>query len=160
MRKISVLILFLVFFYQLSAQTARTVKTPDAIYAELFTDVQMGKVFPDGKTFVDCVPKRNPQEILAEYRTQKGNPDFSLRSFIDSNFIVPVNPVSAYQSDTSKSVKVHIEHLWTLLQRKPDQPVEGSSLLALPNPYMVPGGRFREIYYWDSYFTMRGLQES
>jgi alpha,alpha-trehalase len=25
---------------------------------------------------------------------------------------------------------------------------------------MVPGGRFREIYYWDSYFTMLGLQES
>ena len=23
---------------------------------------------------------------------------------------------------------------------------------------MVPGGRFREIYYWDSYFTMLGLQ--
>ena len=23
--------------------------------------------------------------------------------------------------------------------------------------YIVPGGRFREIYYWDSYFTMLGL---
>jgi alpha,alpha-trehalase len=29
----------------------------------------------------------------------------------------------------------------------------------LPHPYIVPGGRFREIYYWDSYFTMLGLQE-
>lgn len=25
---------------------------------------------------------------------------------------------------------------------------------------MVPGGRFREVYYWDSYFTMLGLAES
>jgi alpha,alpha-trehalase len=25
---------------------------------------------------------------------------------------------------------------------------------------VVPGGRFREIYYWDSYFTMLGLAES
>ena len=25
---------------------------------------------------------------------------------------------------------------------------------------MVPGGRFREVYYWDSYFTMEGLMES
>ena len=24
---------------------------------------------------------------------------------------------------------------------------------------MVPGGRFRELYYWDSYFTMLGLAE-
>ena len=27
-------------------------------------------------------------------------------------------------------------------------------------PYVVPGGRFSEIYYWDSYFTMLGLEES
>jgi len=32
-----------------------------------------------------------------------------------------------------------------------------SSLIPLPHPYVVPGGRFREIYYWDSYFTARGL---
>ena len=35
-----------------------------------------------------------------------------------------------------------------------------SSLLPLPKPYVVPGGRFREVYYWDSYFTMLGLAES
>jgi alpha,alpha-trehalase len=33
-----------------------------------------------------------------------------------------------------------------------------SSLLPLPHPYVVPGGRFREVYYWDSYFTMLGLE--
>jgi alpha,alpha-trehalase len=30
----------------------------------------------------------------------------------------------------------------------------------LPHPFVVPGGRFREVYYWDSYFTMLGLQVS
>jgi alpha,alpha-trehalase len=35
-----------------------------------------------------------------------------------------------------------------------------SSLLPLPRSYVVPGGRFRELYYWDSYFTMLGLAES
>ncbi len=35
-----------------------------------------------------------------------------------------------------------------------------SSLLSLPHPYVVPGGRFRELYYWDSYFTMLGLADS
>ncbi len=34
------------------------------------------------------------------------------------------------------------------------------SLLPLPKPYVVPGGRFREVYYWDSYFTNAGLAES
>jgi alpha,alpha-trehalase len=34
-------------------------------------------------------------------------------------------------------------------------PVEG--LLYLPNPYVVPGGRFNEMYGWDSYFIILGL---
>ena len=54
----------------------------------------------------------------------------------------------------------HIENLWTVLQRKSDLGIHGSSLLPLPYEYIVPGGRFREIYYWDSYFTMLGLKES
>jgi alpha,alpha-trehalase len=33
-------------------------------------------------------------------------------------------------------------------------------LIPLPKAYVVPGGRFREVYYWDSYFTMLGLIES
>jgi alpha,alpha-trehalase len=34
-------------------------------------------------------------------------------------------------------------------------PVEG--LLYLPNRYVVPGGRFNEMYGWDSYFILLGL---
>jgi len=49
-----------------------------------------------------------------------------------------------------------------VLERKPDDARNAaySSLLPLPRPYVVPGGRFDEIYYWDSYFTMLGLEES
>ncbi len=31
-------------------------------------------------------------------------------------------------------------------------------LLYLPNPYVVPGGRFNEMYGWDSYFIVLGLE--
>jgi alpha,alpha-trehalase len=54
----------------------------------------------------------------------------------------------------------HIRALWPLLTRPPDRPDAGSSLIPLPYAYVVPGGRFREVYYWDSYFTMLGLVES
>ncbi len=48
-----------------------------------------------------------------------------------------------------------ITHLGEIL---PDRlPVPG--LLFLPNPYVVPGGRFNEMYGWDSYFIIRGLLE-
>ena len=32
-----------------------------------------------------------------------------------------------------------------------------SSLIYLEHPFVVPGGRFREVYYWDSYWTAKGL---
>ena len=136
--------------------------TPDKIYGELFVDVQMNRIFPDNKTFVDCVPKRNPTAIMKDYLAAKNNPaiKFSLKKFVEENFELPGTVSGNYQSDKNGSVKAHIQQLWQVLKRNPDKPVEGSSLLPLPNPYIVPGGRFREVYYWDSYFTMLGLQES
>ena len=35
--------------------------------------------------------------------------------------------------------------------------VPRSGLLYLPHPYVVPGGRFNEMYGWDSYFILLGL---
>ncbi|VEB52556.1 cytoplasmic trehalase [Salmonella enterica subsp. enterica] len=49
---------------------------------------------------------------------------------------------------------------WPILTREPQDHIPWSSLLALPQSYIVPGGRFSETYYWDSYFTMLGLAES
>ncbi|HEX5786742.1 MAG TPA: alpha,alpha-trehalase TreF [Woeseiaceae bacterium] len=51
----------------------------------------------------------------------------------------------------------HIEALWPQLTRESTNEPPWSSRLPLPYPYVVPGGRFREVYYWDSYFTMLGL---
>jgi len=62
-----------------------------------------------------------------------------------------------YQSNPNLSVSENIRLLWPMLTREAN--TEQSSLINLPNRYIVPGGRFREIYYWDSYFTMLGLKE-
>lgn len=35
--------------------------------------------------------------------------------------------------------------------------VKEHGLLYLPHPYVVPGGRFNEMYGWDSYFIQVGL---
>lgn len=126
--------------------------------SSLFEDVQMQQVFPDGKTFVDCVPKFSIDEINARYDTEKISKDFKLRDFILSNFDVPVAASSSFTSDKSKPVEENIERLWDILTRQPDK--ESGSLIPLPYSYIVPGGRFGEIYYWDSYFTMLGLKAS
>ena len=133
---------------------------PDKIYGKLFVDIQMDRVFSDGKTFVDCIPKRKPADILADYDAQKNTPGFDLKKFVFDNFDVPTAPADTYKTNTTEDVVTHIKNLWAVLKRTPDKTVEGSSLLPLPYPYIVPGGRFREVYYWDSYFTMLGLKES
>ncbi len=42
------------------------------------------------------------------------------------------------------------------LGKQPDRSQQ-SGLLYLPRSYAVPGGRFNEMYGWDSYFIMLGL---
>lgn len=133
---------------------------PDKIYGRLFFDVLMDRVFPDGKTFVDCIPKRKPADIVADYETQRLTAGFDLKKFVLDNFDLPAAPSENYKTNTSEDIVTHIHNLWPVLRRNPDKVVEGSSLLPLPYPYIVPGGRFREVYYWDSYFTMLGLKES
>ena len=157
MKKFVSLLLALVVAFTISAQ--QQVKTPAEIYGGLFTDVQMHAVFPDSKTFPDCVPKRDPTEIVKDYVAMKKNPGFKLEEFVNANFDLPKTPQLNYITQ-EKDVVMHIKNLWNVLRREPDAPVNGSSLLGLPHPYIVPGGRFREVYYWDSYFTMLGLKES
>ncbi|MFD2935984.1 alpha,alpha-trehalase TreA [Spirosoma flavum] len=135
-------------------------QSPDQLFGSLFHDVQLGHVFADSKTFVDCVPKLVPANIVALYEAEKTKTDFDLSAFVHNYFVVPESVADNYVSDTSISTAEHINRLWDRLTRQADVPVEGSSRVPLPHPYVVPGGRFREIFYWDSYFTMLGLNES
>jgi alpha,alpha-trehalase len=134
--------------------------TPADRYQELFTAVQGARVFADSKTFVDCVPRGEPDDILAAYRAQREQPDFDLARFVHAHFIAEAVPDSHYVSDPDQSLVDHIDGLWPVLTREPSAHPSRCSLLPLPRPYVVPGGRFREMYYWDSYFTMLGLVES
>lgn len=130
----------------------------DEDFGELFEAVQMQPVFEDSKTFPDCIPLMSVADIIARYQASKNNVEFDLREFVLKHFELPENKAEAYQSDPSRPIQEHIEALWEVLQREPD--TQQGSLIPLPNAYIVPGGRFREVYYWDSYFTMLGLQVS
>lgn len=125
---------------------------PQEKLGTLFHDVQRTKIFKDQKRFVDCEPKIVPDSIIKIYLEQKNTPNFSLKIFVGHYF-------DTLQNDTTSMLK-HLNYLWSDLTREPTVQQPFSSLLALPKPYIVPGGRFNEIYYWDSYFSMLGLQES
>jgi len=134
--------------------------SPAERYGDLFVAVQCGRVFADSKTFVDCVPLREPDAIMEEYRARRDAPDFDLARFVDANFQATQPPPSDYVSNPDQTLVEHIDNLWDVLTRHPREHRPYSSLLPLPQPYVVPGGRFGELYYWDSYFTMLGLAES
>jgi alpha,alpha-trehalase len=125
----------------------------------LFHDVQMAAIFEDSKTFVDCRPTTSAAEIVAGYQRLKRQPDFDLEQFVKMNFKPPRVFSTDFQADPARDLSEHIQALWPVLTREPDDDIQGS-LIELPHPYVVPGGRFREIYYWDSYFTMLGLAVS
>jgi len=134
--------------------------SPDRIYAELFEQVQSQHLLGDSKTFVDAIAKSDPPSIVEAYRAEREQPGFDLASFVKDNFILPDTELDAPGDPTALPIEQRIEELWDLLTRAADDEVEHSSLIPLPNPYVVPGGRFREVYYWDSYFTMLGLADS
>ncbi|WOR31989.1 alpha,alpha-trehalase [Citrobacter portucalensis] len=138
---------------------AATPAPPDILLGPLFNDVQTAKLFPDQKTFADAVPNSDPLMILADYRMQKNQSGFDLRHFVQVNFTLPKDG-EKYVPPAGQSLREHIDGLWPVLTRSTTTAEKWDSLLPLPEPYVVPGGRFREIYYWDSYFTMLGIAES
>jgi len=128
--------------------------TPYELYGELFVAVQMARVFGDGKSFVDARPRSAPGLIRARFEVERRGADFSLADFVHAHFTLPAHTAVA---GPRLGIREHIRALWPMLVREHRTANEGDSLLALPRPYVVPGGRFRELYYWDSYFTMLGL---
>lgn len=139
--------------------SSRQALSPAEEYPELFAAVQGGQVFTDQKHFVDALPKRDPAKIRADYLTQRSRPGFDLKAFVSANF-AESGEADSPLSPPGKPIKEHIDSLWPVLSRSYSQVPQYSSLLPLPHPYVVPGGRFREMYYWDSYFTMLGLEQS
>ena len=125
-------------------------------FEELFLDIQVKQILADQKSFVDSEPKYSLTEILEAYRKEKNSAHFNLKDFYLRHF--SLNSCETNERFSFKTIEEHIDHLWEVLTKYPDN--ENGTLIRLPEKFVVPGGRFREIFYWDSYFTMLGLQVS
>ena len=149
---------FLLLFVIGCKQSETTTKKPVSLYeTELFKEVQMSAIFEDSKTFVDLVPKKDIATLEEEYLNNKDNQGFNLENFVLNNFENKSLKGLQFELDTTQNMYSHISHMWDILKRNPDSVFAHSSRIALPHNYIVPGGRFQEIYYWDSYFTLEGL---
>jgi alpha,alpha-trehalase len=133
---------------------------PSIEYGPLYRDVELSSIFSDSKTFPDLVPSSPPAAIVLDYASTKGSPGFDLQAFVAQYFSGPTPPGPTVNPAISgQHMLDYIESLWPVLRQSAPSVPAYSTLLPLPYPYVVPGGRFREVYYWDSYFTMLGLEQ-
>ncbi|KAI8816751.1 Six-hairpin glycosidase-like protein [Fimicolochytrium jonesii] len=144
----------------------------------LLDRIQRAKLFNDSKTFVDKPTKKPVSAVLAAFAAlpPTATRDDLLR-FVDDNFgqegtdLEAITPQD-WKADPKFLTGISAQPLrewagvihgyWKDLSRRVGNATsacEGcaNSLLPPKKPFVVPGGRFREIYYWDTYFVFLGL---
>uniref|UniRef100_A0A7N0UL11 Trehalase n=1 Tax=Kalanchoe fedtschenkoi TaxID=63787 RepID=A0A7N0UL11_KALFE len=139
----------------------------------------------DPKLYVDLSLKSNLSVTIEGFgnlpKNQNGSVSVDdLKGFIEKYFegagndleyvqpvdyvAVPVGFLPKVKNMEMREWALEIHSLWKNLSRKVSQEVakrpEFHTLLPLPGPVMIPGSRFREVYYWDSYWVIRGLLAS
>jgi alpha,alpha-trehalase len=119
---------------------------------ELFVDIQTKKILADQKTFVDSEPRHSIKAILNCYREEKNKTGFSLKEFFETHFKCPASDEPGLNGILNGAPEEYMNNLWDGLTRYPTE--TKGTLIRLPEKFIVPGGRFREIFYWDSYFTI------
>ena len=139
--------------------------------------VQSGRVFNDSKDFVDAPLLVSRAECWRRWALlPQPPPSDALRKFVNDTFgpadslLAPWTPpdhsthpplLSRLPAGAAREWARALNDLWPQLGRTQSDAVaaasERTTLLPLPRPFVVPGGRFREIYYWDSYWVVLGL---
>ncbi|KAM0934380.1 putative alpha,alpha-trehalase [Dioscorea sansibarensis] len=111
----------------------------------------------DGK-----IPAPELKVFLARYFEEAGS-DLVLALPVD--FVPePAGFLPNVENPIVRAWALEVHSLWKNLSRRVSDSVkdhpEMHTLLPLPELVVVPGSRFREVYYWDSYWTIRGLLAS
>lgn len=143
--------------------------------------VQMSRIFNDSKYFVDMklkYPQYQVEEDFNKLLNETNNkPDKrKLREFIKINFEPPGSGLEPWiPNDWSQNPRFindisdshlkkwaqDLNYLWKKFGRVLNEDImKNSSLYSqiyVPYPFIVPGGRFREFYYWDSFWIIEGL---
>jgi alpha,alpha-trehalase len=131
---------------------------PSALFPGLLQEFALADGSADMKSFADAVPKASPEVIMDAYRECPPRSQAEVIEFVNDWFELPDVKVGHSEGDRSSSIAEHIDALWDMLVRRDGEVLPGESRIALPYRYVVPGGIFRESYYWDTYFTILGLR--
>ncbi|XP_077996478.1 trehalase-like [Glandiceps talaboti] len=147
-------------------------------YGDLLHYAQTAELYKDSKTFVDMNLKEDPDVVLLAFDNLEGDKNDSdvMRQFVEQYFEGPGNefgdwiPADWKESPSflnnikDNNYRVWAEELnklWKQLGRQIKEDVRDNpqryTQIYVPQPFIIPGGRFRELYYWDSYWVVNGL---
>lgn len=135
--------------------SAEPVSPPSSLYGPVFAEMQLNRVFPDGKTFADAVPRHEVEAIRNAF-VDGATTGIDLRRFAEDNFVLP-QAAEVLPAHGERDLRRYIRSVWPSLCRADAASPPGGSRLPVAGRYVVPGGRFAELYYWDSYFSILGL---
>eukprot|EP00877_Chromochloris_zofingiensis_P005742 jgi/Chrzof1/15169/Cz09g30050.t1 len=152
----------------------------------LLLAIQDARIYNDSKTAVDLVLNQSVADTAAAYNSELANnaTPQAVQAFVNAylapagsdlvecvptdwvelppDFLPNLNESSnAPNASSLRDFGLRVHALWNLLCKTQVEDVhdnpERHSLLSLPEQFIVPGDRFRETYYWDSYWVIRGL---
>jgi alpha,alpha-trehalase len=72
-------------------------------------------------------------------------------------YVSPKEDRGAVERRVRRQLGANAGHVEVRTLPKPGARIKEHGMLYLPEPYVVPGGRFDEMYGWDSYFIQKGL---
>ncbi|KAK4191845.1 Six-hairpin glycosidase-like protein [Podospora australis] len=152
--------------------------SPIYCYGDLLRDVELARPFSDSKTFVDMPTRKSVEEVLEAYNklSKPLSNNTELNAFLTENFEDAGGELQEVSNDELETKPVflnnienpvireftrHVINIWPDLTRRYAGPGNCSecanSFIPINRTFVVAGGRFREPYYWDSYWIIEGL---
>ncbi|KZV96509.1 glycoside hydrolase family 37 protein [Exidia glandulosa HHB12029] len=147
--------------------------------------LNLAQAYPDSKTIVDKPTKGSAQKTVDDFNAfGKNTNDITFQQVVDflnndfqgegrelealklDDFVQSPKFLDGVSDPVIKAFSQTVHGYWNNLIRGTNESTlcNGSdcesSLIPLNHTFVVPGGRFREIYYWDSYFVEQGLLAS
>ncbi|KAK9885434.1 hypothetical protein WA026_010931 [Henosepilachna vigintioctopunctata] len=176
-------IIFMFYFSKSSSTTdIPTCSSPLYCQGHILHLLQKGQPFSDSKHYVDMTMKFEERIIVDKFnelhRLFNGHvgtkdakkfiienfamedeldewkaPDYSpeppfLKRILEPNYEVFARKLIPIWNNLGRKVKPQVAH---------SSNISRHSIIPVPNPFIIPGGRFREFYYWDSYWIAVGL---
>merc|ERR1712212_1343285 len=111
--------------------------------------VQDSDVLEDGKEFVDKPALCSPFTVVQHWRDLRNKAIDEMRELTHQGLIKLAKEIHLIWWDLLK-------HVWPEVKQNPFR----TSMIYIPNVFVIPGGRFKEIYYWDTYWVVKALLRS